>query len=313
MSGCASVKDANSAVLRQISELIDEMLLLSQPDADLRMHCVKFQVEHAAAKAMFQTEGCGGASSGPTCALSAEMLHLQWALQRMIDFATSISQSIKLRSLRCFRDTSPSIRSSSPDSPYSDNSSVPRPGDALLGHFSESMDEFLSDHDARVELRANVMHAALEVLSQSLLVHPALCVSLQDYMINEKQLIPHLSELMCIEKDIERTCFTEGFKTDVMKLTANVTFENPSASTAVAMDQRFLNEILSATRIDDENPGLVEWAEFVIRNTCTASPAARDHLAKLQPSALHPQSSAFLGNPEYQFDTSGKLHLKKKR
>jgi ataxin-10 len=330
----ATVQDADSDVMRQISELIDEMLTLSQPDADLRMYCVKFQVEHASSKAEYQSEDAKGslghdaddddAPGRPASPLGADMLHLKWALQRMIDLATSISQSITSRSVRSFRETSPSMRSTTPDSPYSsETSAAPRAspsvsveggGSSTLGNFSGSVDEFMAmtDHDVRVELRANVMHVALEILSQSLLVHPALCTLLQEYMIDEKLLVPHLSDLMLMEKELELAYFTEGFKTDVMKLIANLTFQNHSASTAIAVDHRFLNAIFSATRIDDENPGLVEWAEFAIRNICSASPAARDHLAKLQPSALLAQSSAFLGNPDYQFDASGKLHIKKR-
>ena len=312
----ASVKDANSAVLREISELIDSVLTMSQPDPELRMHCIKFQVEHAAAKAEYQCARGGGegisdsACSSPAPALSSDMLELKWALQRMIDLASAISQSIISRSIRGFRDTSPSM-ASSVDSPYSDNSSIPRTDDGL-GRFSGSVDEFANDHEMRVEIRANVMHGVLEIMSQSLIVHPALCGLLQAYMVCEKGLIPHLSELMCLEKEVELTCFTEGFKTDVMKLVANVTFENAEASNAIGVDQRFLNEILSATRIDEENPGMVEWAEFAIRNVCQSSTVARDHLKKLQPTALHSQSTAAMGNPDYQFDDMGKLHLKKR-
>lgn len=328
----ATVQDADSDVMRQISELIDEMLTLSQPDADLRMYCVKFQVEHASSKVEYQSADAKSAlgnadtddDDAPASPLGADMLHLKWALQRMIDLATSISQSIKSRSVRSFRETSPSMRSTTPDSPYSGETSAAAPraspsvegssGSSTLGNFSGSVDEFMAmtDHDVRVELRANVMHVALEILSQSLLVHPALCTLLQEYMIGDKLLVPHLSDLMLLEKELELAYFTEGFKTDVMKLIANLTFQNQSASTAIAVDHRFLNAILSATRIDDENPGLVEWAEFAIRNICSASPTARDHLAKLQPSALLAQSSAFLGNPDYQFDASGKLHIKKR-
>jgi len=277
-----SIRDVNTQTLEAISQHIDTLLALSQPDAELRMHANKFQLEHASAKVEYQQasptpfEPPHATSSPP---LSREMVHLKRVLTRMVDFALTIAQDVLRKVLVAgskVMTRSPSIESVI-DSPLSRRSD----GFAQVDMSSvTNLDDLEEEDQIRV---GHVMHSALEVLSLGLLAHPdpQLLMALQS-QLDDRGVLVLLAEGLSIDREVEQAWFAEGFKTDVMKIVANLTFENAIISRKIVDDDKFFAAVLSSTRIDEDNLGIGEWAEFAIRNMCLSDSGAREKLKKVQ-------------------------------
>jgi len=71
------------------------------------------------------------------------------------------------------------------------------------------------------------------------------------------------------------------FRADLLRLTANVTFANPRAQSALA-EQGVLLAILGETRINETNPCVREWAIVCLRYLTENHPANQQLIASLQ-------------------------------
>lgn len=322
----STIKDANTSVMGELSGLVDTLLRISPMyDSELQKFVVKFQVEHAAAKAEFQCEISSRDTEESSTrdfseATTPDMRHLHLALKRMIDLGAAVAQQVLRKSLKAARGLSPSPCSSFSSEPVGYTMSERSPSlnsnddhftAALPGLRASSVEDILATDESWIECGANLMHAAVEIMSLALVVHPELRSQLQLHLVNECKIVNYLVEAMQISKEHEVNYFAMGFKTDHVKLVANITFDNSDVGRVISGRSELMNELLNGTRIDDDNPGMVEWAEFAIRNLCCSTEEARDSLRKMRPVGVHPETEEFLGRGKKvsKFDATGKLTL----
>ena len=266
-----SAFDADAAVMQEMSRHVDQLLSMGCLfDSDTQSYCVKFQMEHATCKAEYQQSRSDGLSAE---FLSPEMDHLRRVLTRMIEFAASICQHV-LRKIRSSNRRSPSFASASD---ASDRSST----DGATLRVAGSVEDLGEDYP--IESGANLMHFGLEVMSLALVVHPSLRNALQSHLMDHCEMGSYLCDALRISKDQELSFFAEGYKTDHMRLVANLAFENSGASKSFSSVE-FLTEILNATKPDDDNPGMTEWAEFALLNLCSQSEEARESIKAMKQS-----------------------------
>jgi ataxin-10 len=259
----------NRDAVRTVAGRIDELVVLAQTDADLRMACVKFQMEHAASKASFDGTG--------------EREHLFATLCRMVDLSNNVASIVLQRAVGAATP-----KSTSPVSPRADE--MPPPGGAAgisaaapagMGAQASSVDD-LAGSGMCNERDATVMQHCCRIAALAFLVSEELRPSLQQHAL-DGGLLDVVRGALCIQRLIELRFFAEGFKTEHMNILSNFTFGNKAVCDAVAADEELVLAILGATRIDEENPGLVEWAEFTLRNVCGMSPAAADVIKSQKP------------------------------
>jgi len=296
-NGNAILGDLNRTELDKIGSKIDSIIALCFSTQDgLRDYAFKFQYEQAAAKAAYES---GSQNTDPSS-------HLRAVLQRMIDLALCILQEVakQIQQQQCNGlGSSQSSESSHIKSPPSQTFKSPE----MLRN--SSVEDFSSGSFGWIERGAHVSQLALEVLSSSLLASAQLRSSLQDY-IAEKGALDILGGALSIDRERELLYHAEGFKTEVACVMANLSFENVKVSNAMAERDDILFRLLAATKVDEENPGMVEWAEFAIRNICSSSASAREKLKKLKPQSLSTKDEQLLsGKCNYKFTESGKLEL----
>jgi ataxin-10 len=261
----------DSAAAREMGMHVDELVLLAQTDAEMRMACVKFQMEHAAAKAAY----CEDEEED-------ELEHLDATLKRMLDLAVYIGTTVLRRAV----ENTP--RNISPVSPLSDTAlpASPTSASSAPGIFNarNSSVEDLSHagSDLSWERNAAAMQHSCRIAALAFIVSEKLRPRLQHHAL-QGGLLPLCRGGLCIARAVELRCFAEGFKTEHMNAVSNFTYGNRDVCEAVAADEQFLLSILTATRIDEENPGLVEWAEFTIRNICGMSTTACDVIKAQRP------------------------------
>ncbi|KAG5510354.1 hypothetical protein JKF63_07683 [Porcisia hertigi] len=303
VSSKGRIADVNQEELAKIGPKVDDVLSICLASFDsLRGMAFKFQYEQAAEKAAYQ--------SGERKPDS--MTQLMHVLQRMIDLTLGTARAVYDQTLLEWRRRKcKGGEADSPTSQLASLQSITSP-DVLR---NSSVEEVAEGSFAWIERGCHLSLLSLEVLSSALLAHHSLRKNLQKYMLDLNAL-DYLEKVFSMERDHELCYFPEGFKTECMRLIANFTHNNLEVSAALAERDTFLFNILSATQIDEENPGMVEWAEFAIRNICESSPAARDKLRKLAPQGFTEQSRAILsGRCSYSFSSNGKvqLHPKKSR
>ncbi|KPA76075.1 hypothetical protein ABB37_08205 [Leptomonas pyrrhocoris] len=288
------ISDVNKEELGKIGSKIDDILAICLASFDnLRDLGFKFQYEQAAEKAAHQS---GETKPDP-------MVQLAHVLYRMVDLTLGTAKTVYDQTLAEWRRRKCESERKSPTSPLASSQSLTSP-EALR---NSSVADFNEGSSAWVERGAHLSLLSLEVLSSILLAHAALRKSIQKYML-DYDILDYLEKIFGMERDHELSFFPEGFKTECMRLVANLTYENNDVSLALAGRDAFLFSILSATRIDEENPGMVEWAEFAIRNICESSAAAREKIRKLSPQGLTEDSRAMLGGRyNCSFSNSGKF------
>ncbi|CCW71349.1 unnamed protein product [Phytomonas sp. Hart1] len=279
------VNDANKDVLEMISKNVDTILALSSADPDLRNYALKFKLEQAADKAVFDS----------VSETVDEMEHMKKVLERMINLALAVATHILKRTLNDKRNINIEL------------DSVSQISTDLLQ--SDSVEDFAEGSYGWLEIGAHLSYVSTDLLSLVLVSHTKLRQPLQMYML-EKGMLHYISDALNIQREHEITYFQEGYKTEHMRLIANLCFDNTDCSKVLVGDDNILKEILSATRIDEDNPGMVEWAEFAIRNLCVSTYEAQEKLKQLTPVRLSDDSKQCLnGRATYSFDHSGKLHI----
>lgn len=290
-----NIKDVNQEELGKIGERVDGILALCLASIDsLRDFAFKFQYDQATEKAAYENaEG----QADP-------MEHLRHVLQRMVDLALGTANVVYVQSRDWHRRSR--CKGASESDPSFGSMSTFQPQHMLR---KSSVQDFTEGSSAWLERVAHISLFSLEVLSSALLAHPTLRNGLQCYLYESKILL-YLREIFSMDRDHELSCFPEGFKTESMRLVANLTHENTEVSNALVEEGDLLFNILCATRIDEENPGMVEWAEFALRNICESSGAARDKIKKLTPQGVSEESKQLLsGKCNYSFGNSGKLQI----
>jgi ataxin-10 len=322
------IGEANEEVLQDVSRHVDSILSLSQLfDSDQEKYALRFQMEHATAKAAYQLNELSEclddpppASASLSCkehTIPKKMSHMCRVLQCMADLARATVQNVLQKSFAGYM-RSPSL-STQVESPFSSRERSPlfdrdeRGLTSSFGGRSSSGDDTISyssqHEEALKEVGANLMHHGAELLSLLLVAHDSLRSPLQEYLIDDLNLMAFLKEAVLISKEHELTFFAEGYLATHMKLVANLTYQNPRACDAIAKDHDLLVAILSATKIDEENPGMVEWAEFSIRNLCLLSEEARKQLGGLKAKQLTKHSADLLhaARLDHTLDDKGKL------
>lgn len=290
------ISDVNREELAKIGPKIDDILAICLGSFDnLRDLGFKFQYEQAAEKAAYQS---GEVKPDP-------MVQLTHVLHRMVDLTLGTAKTVYDQTLVEWRRRKCEGEQSSPTTPLASSQSLTSP-EVLR---NSSVEDFNEGSSAWVERGAHLSLLSLEVLSSILLAHAALRKNLQKYML-DYSVLDYLAKIFEMERDHELSFFPEGFKTECMRLVANLTHDNADVNAALVERDAFLFSILSATRIDEENPGMVEWAEFAIRNICESSSAAREKIRKLGPQGVTDESRAMLGGRyNYSFSNTGKFQV----
>ncbi|KAG5506351.1 hypothetical protein JIQ42_07969 [Leishmania sp. Namibia] len=296
VSSKGRIADVNQDELTKIGPKIDDVLSICLASFDsLRDMAFKFQYEQAAEKAAYQS-----------CETKPDpMTQLMHVLQRMVDLTLGTARAVYDQTLLEWRRRKCEREADSPTLQLSSSQSMLSPG--VLRN--SSVEDFTEGSLAWIERGSHLSLLSLEVLSSVLLAHHYLRKDLQKYMLDYNAL-DYLEKVFSMERDHELCYFPEGFKTECMRLIANLTHNNVDVNAAIAERDTFLFNILSATKIDEENPGMVEWAEFAIRNICESSSAARDKIRKLAPQGVTDESRTILaGRCGYSLSSSGKVQL----
>lgn len=257
------------ASLQEINEKVECILDLCQKDPDLKPFALRFQFEHAAAKAAYH-----GSSS------EEQVAHMKKTLERMVDLALDNALLILNRS----------VFSRKPNEEYSLN---PSSSPNVLR--VSSVDDFTLDGDLGKECRANVSYLCVELLSLLIVVVDTMGTHVQNYLC-ERDVVTFLAMSLGVSKEVELEYFVEGHKTEVLRLLANVVYGNSAVCEMIVEKDDLLLQILASTRIDEDNPGSCEWAKFAIRNICGLSIIAQERIKQLEPLAMTPESSKMMAN-----------------
>lgn len=298
MTAAASghISEVNKEELAKIGPKVDDILAICLASFDnLRDLGFKFQYEQAAEKAAYQN---GEVKPDP-------MVQLTHVLYRMVDLTLGTAKAVYDQTLAEWRRRKCEGESNSPTSPLASSQSLTSP-EVMR---NSSVEDFNEGSSAWVERGAHLSLLSLEVLSSVLLAHASLRKILQKYML-EYNVLDYLEKVLEMERDHELAFFPEGFKTECTRLVANLTYDSADVNGVLAGRDKLLFCILSATRIDEENPGMVEWAEFAIRNICESSAPARDKIRKLAPQGLTDESRSMLGGRyNYSVSNTGKVQF----
>lgn len=280
---------------RNMTDHLDDLVLTCQKDSELQKAVLKFQMEHAAAAASFQSPATGDVEG-----LIHAREHLEATLMRMLDLAVLVISTVLRRVTESQSRTTSrtSVGGRSPPSPSfegaqglpSSNRSLSPPSEDSataaqlppLHPCPNSVDDLAAGSDAARARDAEAMHHAVRVASSVFIVSEDLRTTMQKHALRTG-LLELCKRAVCLPRLTELQYFAEGFKTDHVAVLSNFTFENSDVCRAVAEDEMLLLAILGATRIDEENPGMVEWAEFCIRNVCALSALARETIKAQKP------------------------------
>eukprot|EP01065_Artemidia_motanka_P026982 TRINITY_DN32219_c0_g1_i1.p1 TRINITY_DN32219_c0_g1~~TRINITY_DN32219_c0_g1_i1.p1 ORF type:complete len:316 (+),score=77.12 TRINITY_DN32219_c0_g1_i1:78-1025(+) len=130
-------------------------------------------------------------------------------------------------------------------------------------------------------------HYALEMLAEILVATnmPESAAAVQQHCLSEG-LVQLLSRMWGIPREMELLRYAEGYRSLIVRVIANLVYGCPEAA-QVVKQEGMLDAVLGATRIDEENPGIREWAAFCIRNLC-ADPSVQQHIKELRAQRLDP-------------------------
>ena len=150
---------------------------------------------------------------------------------------------------------------------------------------------------------AEAVEYALTILAESIAV--CCCrdstAKLQGYFL-ATDILDTIMAMYTIPREVELLRYGEGYRTSIMRVVANVTYDNNSV-TAYLLEKGFIPSILSATKIDKENAGLREWAEFGIRNI-TAYPPVITFIKELKAQRVAPETEKELSKGGYRLTGS---------
>ena len=251
---------ADNSVLADLTTNVDRIVHLGHVDTILGLAVVKFQLDHQTLKCDYHSDQDESASK-----------HLYAVLDRMMDLSFTVSWYVMKRVTKLIRSPSPNSSDSFGDSPRPNkidrNSSV----DDLLNEESDFM----------LEAGANLFHAAICCSSLCIIAHPVLRSEVQEALV-DKGFISLVEEALAVSVDNELRYFAEGFRTNLIMLLANLTYENIRASESILKMDKLTTHIYQSTRVDENNPGLAEWAEFAVRNICRSCPEGCEIFKKLR-------------------------------
>lgn len=265
---CSNFSNVDKNVLDEITEKVDLILDLCQKDVELHPFAFKFQFEQAADKAAFQPSE------------DTKLLKMERVLQQMIDLARDVASYVLNRTI-----------THSKRKTDQKNISAEETSNEIIR--VNSVDDFTAGGDSWLECGANVSLLCSSVLSLVILASKNIQRKVQLYLLHQN-ILEYVNEALKISKEHEVSYFLEGHRTELLRLLANMSFENTITSIAMSENDELLINILSSTRIDEENPGVGEWAKFAIRNICHAAESAREKIKKLQPLEVAPDSKAML-------------------
>ncbi|KEG10321.1 hypothetical protein DQ04_03881060 [Trypanosoma grayi] len=289
-----SIKEADAEVLPLISSKVDTLLMLCETENELRNYSLKFKLEQAVDKAAFQAKREEG----------EEMIHFQRILQRMADLALNVAPHILQRTRKHLKNKYASEKSGG-SSEAANNSAGHTDVDNLQRN--SSVEEFSDGSEAWLETGARISYTAVELLCLILVSHPRLVKALQAYLF-ECEVLTYITDALSISREHEIAFFQEGYRTEHIRLIANLTHDNEKVCSSVVGNSALLSAILTGTRFDEENPGMVEWAEFAIRNLCCGSGEAREKIRYLTPIGISEESKELLsGKVDCQLTPEGKV------
>ena len=142
---------------------------------------------------------------------------------------------------------------------------------------------------------ANALHASINGLNLLTRAHGKFDKSMKEHMVlhnssgsSSLKILEYVADALAISRDVELHCFAEGYRTMHISLLANLTHDCPEVCKAAGSSTKLLSAVLTCTRLDEENPGCAEWAEYCTRNICLHSPEARDFIKHLKLSVKSP-------------------------
>nr|CCC92230.1 conserved hypothetical protein [Trypanosoma congolense IL3000] len=281
-----SVKSADIGVLEQINSNTDSLLALCETDSELRNYSLKFKLDQAVDGAAFQAKRKEG----------EEILHFQRTLQRMMGLALSVALHILRRTTKFYVNSS--TQKGRSEANVVEN--LAQEGGDINLQRKSSVVEFCDGSDAWLEVGANLSQKAAELLCNIIICHPEFVKPHQTHLLRNG-ILDYVAEALNISQDHEMMCFLSGFKKEHMRLLANLTFQNGEVCSAVVGSAPLLTATLKATRIDVENPGMAEWAQFVIRNLCCSSSRAREKIGGLTPLGIAEETRELFGDTIERF------------
>lgn len=278
--------EGNKEILKEITEKIDIILDLSRKDTDLQPFIIAFQFEQAADQAIFEKS-----KDDP-------VLHLERVLKRMAKLAVDIDVCILNRtSVQAERKTQSPQR----EQLYSTSELMK----------ISSADDFSCGEDSLREQNANIFFFCTSVMSLLILANDTLRKKLQNYLL-EENILKFIIQALKINKEHELYYFVEGHKTELLRLLANLSYQNSRVCASISDNEEVLLAILSSTKIDEDNPGMGEWAKFTIRNICEGSDEASQKIKKLKPLEVDPESERLRCKGfSYSFTPKGKCRISK--
>lgn len=136
----------------------------------------------------------------------------------------------------------------------------------------------------------------LSVASQNIEKYPKLRIE-EDFLGSIVELLKDISNskysyYFSKESDINSSQPDEkhpsfGFKKNLIQLIANLLYKNKLFQDLIR-DKEGINPLLNATVIDDQNPYIMQWAIFAIRNLCEENLQNQGYIKKLEKQGLAP-------------------------
>ncbi|ORC86940.1 uncharacterized protein TM35_000252360 [Trypanosoma theileri] len=293
-----SVNEADASTLQHISAKVDALLMLCETDSELRNYSLKFKLEQAVDKTAFEAKREAG----------EEMLHFRRVLQRMADLALHVAPHI-LRRVRKYVKSKHTSHNGEVSSEKTNTDTLHANSNSLQR--SSSVEEFCDGSEAWLESGAHLSYTAVELLCLILVSHPRLVKYLQMYLF-ECRVLEYIEDALSISREQEITFFQEGYRTEHIRLLANLTLDNEKVCSTIVSNSAILSAILTGTRFDEENPGMVQWAEFTIRNLCCCISEAREIIRQLTPISISDESKELLaGKVDCHINHAGKVVIGK--
>ena len=136
----------------------------------------------------------------------------------------------------------------------------------------------------------------LSVASQNIEKYPKLRIK-EDFLGSIVELLKDISNSIYShyfskESDINNSQPDEkhpsfGFKKNLIQLIANLLYKNKLFQDLIR-DKEGINPLLNATVIDNQNPYIIQWAIFAIRNLCEENLQNQEYIKKIEKQGLAP-------------------------
>lgn len=263
--------NVDEGVLKELNKNVDEAVNLCMKDSFIRYLAEKFQQSHITDKATFDFHSSDRAS------------HFIRTLERMTDLAVSLSVKLLYR-----------ILGSTPQPCRSDSFVA----SATLKLKQNNDESSTVDSSNWREWSATLLLLCANILSLVILACKEHREKMQLYILNCRTL-EYVYKALSVSKDHEINYYIEGHKSELVRLLANISFENKAACRAISDNNDLLLCILSCTQIDELNPGIGEWSKFTIRNICELSDEAREKINGLKAISLSFESEEIFQNQKY--------------